>query len=164
VKTVTIRTNLTLADLRLFGINMVTIVLAAMLSLCVVGIRPLARRARWLQAVRIGIIVSVLSMGVYLSLQPREAELVGENQPGLVAAIEGQLGTAYRFDGLAVAYEELGVQLHVSVVGDAPAPENLASEVRNLASDYYDQPVRVRLLTRIAIETEAGAAAEKDEP
>jgi hypothetical protein len=114
--------------------------------------------------VGIGIIVSVLGLGVFLSLQPREAELTGEIPPGLVAAVEGQLGTAYRFDGLAVAYDELGVQLHVSVVGGAPAPEDLASEVRNLASDYYDQPVRVRLLTRIAIDTEAGAAAEKDEP
>ena len=59
---------------------------------------------------------------------------------------------------------DVGHEQHVSVVGGAPAPEDLASEVRNLASDYYDQPVRVRLLTRIAVEAEAGAAAEKDEP
>jgi uncharacterized hydrophobic protein (TIGR00271 family) len=156
--------RLAVGALLLFGINMVTIVLAAMTSLWAVGIRPQAQRARWLQAVGIGIIVSVLGLGVYLSLQPDQAELTEEVPPGLVAAIEGQLGAAYSFESLAVAYDELGIHLRVNVVGGAPAPEDLASAVRNLASDYYDQPVRVRLLTRIAIETESGAAAEKDEP
>ena len=105
-----------------------------------------------------------MGLGVYLSLQPDQAELTGEVPPGLVAAIEGQLGAAYSFESLAVAYDELGIHLRVNVVGGAPAPEDLASAVRNLASDYYDQPVRVRLLTRIAVEIEAGSAPAKEAP
>ena len=31
---------------------------------------------------------------------------------------------------------------------------DLATEVRTVASDHYDQPVRVRLLTRIEIDTD----------
>jgi hypothetical protein len=40
------------------------------------------------------------------------------------------------------------------VVGRTPAPEEFATEVRTVASDHYDQPVRVRLLTQIEIGTE----------
>jgi hypothetical protein len=114
--------------------------------------------------VGIAIALSVVGLGVYLSLQPDQAELTEEVPPGLVAAIEEQLGTAYRFESLAVAYDELGITLHVVVVGGEPTPEDLASEVRTLASDFYDQPVRVRLLTRIAVEIEAGSAPAKEAP
>jgi hypothetical protein len=62
------------------------------------------------------------------------------------------LGADYQLEGLSVAYDELGLQLRVSVSGKTPAPAELATEVRTVASDHYDQPVRVRLLTRIAID------------
>ena len=69
-------------------------------------------------------------------------------------AVQESLGKGYQLDSLAVAYDELGVQLNVGVVGKTPAPEELATEVRTVASDHYNQPVRVRLLTRIEIDTD----------
>jgi uncharacterized membrane protein YqjE len=143
---------LALGALLLFGINMVTIVLASVMSLLAVGIRNIKKTSRWTVIVGSAVIVSVLALGVYLSLQPREYELTEKLPSGLLEAVQESLGTDYRLDGLAVAYDELGVQLNVSVVGKTPAPEDLATDVRTVASDHYDQPVRVRLLTRIAID------------
>ena len=70
-----------------------------------------------------------------------------------MAAVQKNVGKGYRFEDLAVAYDELGVQLYVQVVGKAPASDEMATGFRTLISDYYKQPVRVRLLTRIAIDT-----------
>jgi uncharacterized hydrophobic protein (TIGR00271 family) len=144
--------SLAIGALLLFIINMVTIVLASVISLLAVGIRNLKKMSRWTVIAGGVVIVSVLTLGVYLSLQPRQYELTEELPEGLVAAVQENLGTDYKLDSLAVAYDELGVQLNVHVVGRAPAPEELATTVRTAASDHYDQPVRVRLLTRIAID------------
>jgi uncharacterized hydrophobic protein (TIGR00271 family) len=144
---------LAIGALLLFGINMVTIVLASMISLWMVGIRNLKKASGWIVAVGSVIIVAVLALGVYLSLQPKEYELTEKLPEGLVEAVQEILGADYQLEGLSVAYDELGLQLRVSVSGKTPAPEELATEVRTVASDHYDQPVRVRLLTRIAIDT-----------
>jgi len=145
--------------LLLFGINMVTIVLAAMLSLWLVGLRQLKKTSGWTVASGTAVIVAFLALGVYLSLRPQEFELTADFPEGLVDTVEENLGTNYRLDSLAVAYDELGVQLNVRVIGKAPAPEELATEVRTIASDFYDQPVRVRMLTEIEITTDEEARA-----
>jgi uncharacterized hydrophobic protein (TIGR00271 family) len=144
---------LAIGALLLFGINMVTIVLASMASLWTVGLRSLKKTSRWTVIAGIAVIGSVLALGVYLSLQPKEYELTEKLPEGLVEAVQESLGANYQLEGLSVAYDELGIQLRVSVSGNTPAPEKLATDVRTVASDHYDQPVRVRLLTRIAIDT-----------
>jgi uncharacterized hydrophobic protein (TIGR00271 family) len=145
---------LAIGALLLFGINMVTIVLASMASLWAVGLRNLKKTSRWTVAAGTAVIVAVLALGVYLSLEPREFELTDELPAGLVQAVQESLGKGYQLDSLGVAYDELGVQLNVRVVAKTPAPEELATEVRTVASDHYDQPVRVRLLTNIEIDTD----------
>jgi len=142
---------LAIGALLLFGINMVTIVLASMTSLWAVGLRNLKKASRWTMIAGNAVIVVVLALGVYLSLQPKEYELTENIPAGLVEAVQETLGTDYRLDNLAVAYDELGVQLNMQVIGKTPAPEELATDVRTVASDHYDQPVRVRLLTKIEI-------------
>jgi uncharacterized hydrophobic protein (TIGR00271 family) len=141
--------------LLLFCINMVTIVLASMVSLWIVGIRNLKKTSRWTVAVGSLIIACVLALGIFLSVNSRGYELAEEIPAGLVEAVQENLGENYKLDSLAVAYDELGLQLNVRVVGKTPAPEELANEVRTIASDHYDQPVRVRLLTRIEVETDS---------
>jgi hypothetical protein len=42
------------------------------------------------------------------------------------------------------------------VSGRDPAPEKVATALRRSISDQYEQPVRVRLLTRIVDETHSG--------
>jgi uncharacterized hydrophobic protein (TIGR00271 family) len=145
---------LAMGALLLFGINMVTIVLASMLSLWAVGLRHVRKTSLWREIVGNGVILMVLGLGVYLSVQPKAHELTEELPAGLVEAVQESLGEGYRLDGLAVAYDELGIQLNVSAVGAAPPTEELATAVRSVASDLYAGPVRVRLLTRIAIDTE----------
>jgi uncharacterized hydrophobic protein (TIGR00271 family) len=145
---------LAVGALLLFVINMVTIVLACVISLLAVGIRNIKKTSRWTVIAGGAVIVSVLTLGVYLSLQPWQHELTEELPEGLMAAVQENLGADYKLDSLALAYDELGVQLNVSVVGKTPAPEELATSVRTAASDHYDQPVRVRLLTRIAIDVD----------
>jgi hypothetical protein len=80
-----------------------------------------------------------------------------------VEAVEERLGADYQLQSLSVAYDELGLQLRVTVTGDAPASEELATEVRTVASDHYDQPVRVRLLTRIEIDTKVTESESSEE-
>jgi uncharacterized hydrophobic protein (TIGR00271 family) len=145
---------LALGALLLFVINMFTIVLASTTSLWLVGIRRSKKASQSITVVLWAVILGVIALGVYLSLSPADDELAEEIPAGLVESIEENLGSDYELDGLAVAYDELGVHLRVSVVGRAPAPEELATEVRTIASDHYDQSVRVRLLTRIAIDAD----------
>jgi uncharacterized hydrophobic protein (TIGR00271 family) len=152
---------LAIGALLLFGINMVTIVLAAMTSLWAVGIRNLKKTFPWSRMAVSVVMVAVLVLGVYLSLQNKEYELTQKMPEGLVEALQESLGSEYRFDGLSVAYDELGVQLRVSVIGRNPAPEELATEVRTAASDLYKQPVRVRLLTQIEVGDVVGKDSRK---
>lgn len=144
---------LAMGALLLFLINMVTIVLASMASLWAVGFRNLKESADWTRMTGGAVIASVLALGVYLSLQSGESELTEELPAGLVAAVQKNVGKGYRFEDLAVAYDELGVQLYVQVVGKKPAPAKMATAVRTSISDHYKQPVRVRLMTRIATDT-----------
>lgn len=154
--------SLALGALLLFGINMVTIVLAAMASLWAVGIRNIKKASLWTRMSGSTVMVAVLVLGVYLSLNEKQYELTQELPAGLVAAVQKSLGNEYRFDKLSVAYDELGVQLRVSVLGKNPAPEELATEVRTTVSDLYKQPVRVRLLSQIEVDASAGEGPEKN--
>jgi uncharacterized hydrophobic protein (TIGR00271 family) len=146
--------SLAIGALLLFGINMVTIVLASMTSLWAVGFRQAKRRSRWTVWSGTAVIVAVMSLVLYLSLKSQEEELTEQFPAGLVGAVEESLGTRYRLDSLAVAYDEIGLQLNVRVAGRTPAPEELATEVRGIASDHYEKPVRVRLLTLIELDTD----------
>jgi len=146
--------RLAIGALLLFGINMVTIVLASMTSLWAVGIRNFKPAEPWVRVAGILVIISVLGLGIYLGIQEQRFELAEEVPAGLAGAIGKSLGADYRLEGLAIAYDELGVHLRVSVTGRTPASEDLATHVRNVASSHYQQPVRVRLLTRIEVDTE----------
>jgi len=143
---------LAIGALLLFVINMVTIVLAAMIALWLVGIRNIRRTSLWIHASGATVIAATLTLGVFLSLQSKEYELTESLPAGLVAAVEESVEPEYLFESLAVAYDELGVQLNIQVSGREPAPTELATTVRTLISNQYRQPVRVRLLTRIADE------------
>jgi uncharacterized hydrophobic protein (TIGR00271 family) len=140
---------LAIGSLLLFGINMVTIILASMVSLWLVGLRNLKKASPWTTVSGGVVIASVLALGFYLSLHPVEYELAEDIPPGLATTVQKSLGTAYSLEGLAVAYDELGLQLNVQVAGNKPVRKGLATDVRTLISDHYDKPVRVRLLTRI---------------
>jgi len=143
---------LAIGALLLFVINMVTIVLAAMIALWLVGIRNIGRISLWTRVSGATVIAATLTLGVFLSLQSKEYELTESLPAGLVAAVEESVEPEYLFESLAVAYDELGVQLNIQVSGREPAPTELATTVRTLISNQYRQPVRVRLLTRIADE------------
>ncbi len=143
--------DLAVAALLLFGINMVTIILASMLSLWLVGFRNLKKTANWSMIGDSVIITAVLALGLYLSFYHQKHELTEKFPAGLVAALQEELGSRYQLKSLAVAYDELGLQLNLDVVGAEPISEELATEVRVLASEHYDHPVRVRLMTLMNI-------------
>jgi len=142
---------LAIGALLLFVINMVTIVLASMVSLWLVGIRNLKEGAEWSRLSTGVVVAAAVGLIFLLTLRPQEYELAQDLPSGLVENVRKSIGSGYVFESLAVAYDELGVQLNVQVVGNAPAPKEMATAVRTLISDHYDQPVRVRLLTRIAV-------------
>jgi hypothetical protein len=150
--------------LLLFGINMVTIILASMTSLWLVGIRKSRHSASWVWVSSIWILVTVLALGIYLGVQENKFDLTEEIPEGLVADVQESLGAYYQLEGLAVAYDELGVQLNVSVVGNKPVREKLATQIRKVASGHYSQAVRVRLLTRIAIDDRLNMDSGEDKP
>jgi uncharacterized hydrophobic protein (TIGR00271 family) len=147
--------SLAMGALLLFAINMVTIVLASQMSLWAVGFRYLKKKSRLTLMVGISIIVAVLGLGVYLSLQEREYALTKELPAGLMETVQESLaGTGYRLDNLAVAYDEIGLQLNVLVAGKKPMSGKLATGIRTAANNHYYQPVRVRLMTRIETEVD----------
>jgi uncharacterized membrane protein len=144
---------LAIGALLLFVINMVTIVLAAMFSLWLVGIRKHKQSLGWARLAANLVMVASLALILFLTFRPQEYALTQDLPIGLVENVEKSIGTGYTFESLAVAYDELGMQLNVQVAGRAPAPEKMATNVRTLISDHYEQPVRVRLLTRIVVDT-----------
>ncbi len=135
--------------LLLFVINMVTIVLASMTSLWAVGIRNIDKVSRWTMTAASGLLIAVMVLGVYLSVEPKLAPPASKVPPDLMQAIEAQLGTEYRLDGLALAYDELGAQLNVRISGPYLAPEALADDIRTLARKHLSRPIRVRLVTQV---------------
>lgn len=55
-----------------------------------------------------------------------------------------------------IAYDKLGLQLNVRILGDELAPEEVANDIRRIARDHFAARVRVRLTT----EVQAGAEVE----
>ena len=151
--------QLAIGALLLFGINMVTIILAAMVGLWAVGFRSGKKTSRWTAAGGSAVVVAVILLGVYLSLNPRHLELTETLPTGLIEDIKNALPAGYRIDDVAVAYDELGLQLNVGVLGAKPAPESLAKQIRKVAAAHYRQSVRIRLLTRL--EVAVGAAGKR---
>lgn len=135
--------------LLLFIINMVTIILATMITLWVVGVRNIRRTSSWIAAGVSAVLVSVVVLAAVLEVEPPPNVEPADMTPDFVSALERQLGDEYELHNLAVAYDELGVQLNVTVSGDRFLPAALADEIREVARDRFDRPVRVRLLTEI---------------
>jgi len=96
--------------------------------------------------------VTVLALGVYLSVKPKEHPAASEIPADLMTSMQQRLGESYRLDSLAVAYDELGAQLNVRVVGKTLAPEELADEIRSVARKHFQEPVRVRMTTEIEVD------------
>ena len=148
--------HLAVGALLLFVINMVTIVLATMVSFWVVGLRKVGRASRWsLTAIGI-LLLAVLALGVYLSVRPVVPSHVTRLPVDLMESMQERLGEDYRLDSVALAYDELGLQLNVRVVGATLAPEQVVNEIRKLTREQFGIPVRVRLIT----EVQAGVGPE----
>jgi uncharacterized hydrophobic protein (TIGR00271 family) len=143
--------NLDLAfnALLLFVINTVVIVLASTISLWAVGLRNIKRVSRWRMILGSAVLVSALVLGVSMSLKSRAHPITEGLPQDLETLIAERLGDDFELDGLAVAYDEIGVQLNVRVVGSTVASESLADEIRSLVRGRFNKPVRVRLLTTV---------------
>lgn len=143
---------LAVGALVLFVINMVTIVFATMVTFWVVGLRTTRTTSRWVPAAMSVVLLSVIALGVYLSVLPQERSRAPQFPPNLLTSMQERLGDDYRLDSVAVAYDELGAQLNVRVVGKTLAPETVADDIRRIARDHFDAPVRVRLVTEVQAE------------
>ena len=98
-----------------------------------------------------GLLIAVMVLGVYLSVEPKLAPPASKVPPDLMHAIEEKLGTEYHLDGLAVAYDELGAQLNVRISGPHIAPPAVADDIRTVARDHLSRPIRVRLVTTVHV-------------
>jgi uncharacterized hydrophobic protein (TIGR00271 family) len=149
--------NLDLAwhALLLFVINMVTIILASMTSLWAVGLRNIKRTSRWTLISGNAVLVSVLVLGVFLSVRPDPKPRPKEISADLIQDVQEQLGPDYRLESVGVAYDELGVQLNVRVLGSSLVPEELADEIRLVVRRHFSKPVRVRMATEVSADDEA---------
>lgn len=141
--------HLAIGALLLFVVNMVTIVLATMVSLWVVGLRNIGKTSRWERSAVGIVLLSVLALGIYLSLKPQIRPTERRVADALMVSMQERLGDEYLLDSVAVAYDELGAQLNVRVLGEKLAPEKVADDIRRLARDHFNAPVRVRLITEV---------------
>lgn len=146
--------------LLLFVINMFLIVLASMISLWSVGLRDIRRIARWRVALGGTVLVASLVLAVTLAFRDRASPLSAGPPPELAAEIERELGATHRLAELTVAYDELGVQLNVHVVGATVASPELVDRIRAVVRDQFRRPVRVRLQTRLEQATDGVPARE----
>ena len=137
----------------LFVINMFTIVLAAMTSLWAVGLRNIKKASRWRVFVVNAIPLAVLVLGIFLSTRPVMEPHDKRIPTRLVKKIEQQLGAQFSLDSLGLAYDEMGLQLNLMVVGDRAVPPALANRIRGTVRGAFDKPVRVRLVSRIPSES-----------
>jgi len=135
--------------LLLFVINMVTIVVASMTSLWAVGIRNIDKVSRWTLNAASGLLIAVMFLGVYLSVQPKLVQPASKVPPDLVEVVVNNLGNEYRLQGIALAYDELGAQLNIRISGPHLAPPEVADDIRALARKQLSRPIRVRLVTII---------------
>lgn len=133
----------------LFVINMFTIVLASMTSLWAVGLRSIKKAARWRLVVVNAIPLAVLALGIFLSTRPIIESHDNQIPAGLVTRIEKQLGSQFNLDSLGLAYDEMGLQLNLMVVGDHAVPPSVANGIRAIVRSSFEKPVRVRLVSRI---------------
>ena len=146
--------HLAFGALLLFVINMVTIVLASMAALWVVGLRNVGKASRWsLTAVGV-LMLAVVALGVFLSVRPGDRLHTKQVSVELMTAMQEHLGDDFRLDSVAVAYDELGVQLNVRVLGTILAPEEVAHQIRTLTRNHFNAPVRVRLITEVQAEVD----------
>jgi uncharacterized hydrophobic protein (TIGR00271 family) len=133
--------------LLLFVINMVIIVLASTVSLWAVGLRNIKRISRWRMVIGGAVLVASLVLTVSLGFRGATNPLSEGPPADLAAAIQTRLGESYQLTELAIAYDEIGVQLNVQVIGENVTPPELVDEVRTVVRGHFDVPVRVRLLT-----------------
>ena len=63
---------------------------------------------------------------------------------------ETVLGPSHNFGGIAVAYDDTGYQLNIDVHATEPVPAEIANAVRRRVLEFYDRPVRVRLIAQIS--------------
>jgi hypothetical protein len=132
----------------------VIIVLASMVSLWAVGLRNIKRVSRWRMVVVSLVVVSTAVLGVSMSLKDDAGPVAVALPPDLEASIVGVLPDHYRLKSMAVAYDEIGVQLNIRVAGDDLVPQDLAGRIRTVVRDHFQEPVRVRLLTQIDADPE----------
>jgi uncharacterized hydrophobic protein (TIGR00271 family) len=134
----------------LFLINMFTIVLASMTSLWAVGLRNIKKASRWRLLIVNAVMFSVLVLGAFLSIKPDVRSTDQALPAGLVPALQSALGEDYQLYSIGLAYDEIGTQLNLRIVGTELAPAGLAGHLRSTARSYFAIPVRVRLVTQLA--------------
>ncbi len=134
----------------LFLINMFTIVLASMTSLWAVGLRNIKKASRWRLLIVNAVMFSVLVLGAFLSIKPDVRSTDQALPAGLVPALQSALGEDYQLHSIGLAYDEIGTQLNLRILGTELAPAGLAGHLRSTARSYFAIPVRVRLVTQLA--------------
>ena len=93
--------------------------------------------------------LSVLVLGAFLSIKPDSRATPNQLPTELIPALRETLGSDYQLESIAVAYDEIGIQLNVRVTGTQLAPAGLAAAIRSTARSYVGTPVRVRLVTQL---------------
>ena len=145
--------------LLLFVINMVAIVMATVVSLWLVGLRNVRKTSRWTIRAGGAVLLAVLVLGVYLSVRPSASPAATGIPKDLMPSIQQRLGDDFSLEGIAIAFDEIGVQLNVRVVGSTFATEGLADDIRSVTRSHFSKPVRVRMLT--TVDPDSGSLAPK---
>lgn len=143
--------ELALGAFVLFVINMVAIVLASTLALFAVGIRQF-KKQKWPTRITSAIIVMFSALFIWSSTNTYDVDIAGDIPVGIEEAIESVLGPEYKLVDIAIAYDELGYQLNLDVVGREPIAPHVAKAVRLKAANFYGEASRIRLVARISAE------------
>jgi uncharacterized hydrophobic protein (TIGR00271 family) len=133
----------------LFVVNMFTIVLAAVLTLWMVGFRSFRKTSRWIIYSGISVMAAVLTLGIFLSLRTEVStvnDALLDNLADLKESVQLKLGNDFQLEEVEVVYEDFVVQLNLGVSGGSMVSKEKAEEIRKVASETFDRPVQVRLI------------------
>ncbi len=143
-----------LGAMLLFTINVVTIVFASTLSLWAVGVRKVKRGSHWTTSGTALIVVAILALAVYVSMNPIEHGFKRELPERLPHAVRDHLHPRFTLERFQVEGGARGRELIVLVTGDTIPDDAFIDSVRELVVGFFESPIRVRVVTQISSATQ----------
>ena len=145
----------------LFGLNLIAIVLGCSTAFYCIGVRGFRKhthRSLWVRRTVLALILTALFASFPLGSMLLSKLAVERALPEtMVEQMEERIADEHGVDLISVnrPNDDLGMDLEVVLVAAEPASEVLAADLAEIARTHSDEPVQIRVVTRLATVAEA---------